>query len=145
MCEWVSECVCTCVYKRERNRIENTSIFRTNTVVFSKSVLVAQSCLTLCDPVVCPWNSPGKNTGVGCHYLLQGIFLMQGFSPGLLHCRQILYSLSYHGSLIGKLVCPMPRLWRNLLEKMARKLFRRDLHWEIKTMKFYCVSVLSMM
>ena len=59
----VSECVCTCVYKRERNRIESTSIFRTNTVVFSKSVLVAQSCLTLCDPIVCPWNSPGKNTG----------------------------------------------------------------------------------
>ena len=57
----VSECVCTCVYKRERNRIENPSIFRTNTVVFAKSVLVAQSCLTLCDPIVCPWDSPGKN------------------------------------------------------------------------------------
>ena len=38
----------------------------------------------------CPWDSPGKNTGVGCHALLQGIFLTQGSNPGL-HCRQILY------------------------------------------------------
>ena len=30
-------------------------------------VLVAQSCPTLCDPMVCPWNSPGKNTEVACH------------------------------------------------------------------------------
>ena len=40
-------------------------------------VSVAQSCLTLCDPMarfLCPWNSPGKNTGVGSHSLLQGMF-----------------------------------------------------------------------
>ena len=41
-----------------------------------------------------PWNSPGKNTGVGCHSHLQGIFLTQGYNPGLLHCRHILYQLS---------------------------------------------------
>ena len=35
---------------------------------------------------------PGKNTGVGCHFLLQGIFLTQGWNPYLLHCRQIYYS-----------------------------------------------------
>ena len=46
----------------------------------------------------CPWDSLGKNTGVGCHALLQGIFPNQGSNPGLLHCRQILYSLSHHGS-----------------------------------------------
>ena len=45
-----------------------------------------------------PWNSPGKNTGVGCHSLLQGIFPTQGLNPGLLHSRQILYHLSLHGS-----------------------------------------------
>ena len=39
----------------------------------------------------------GKNTGVGCHFLLQGIFLTQGSNPGLLHCRQILYHLSHQG------------------------------------------------
>ena len=69
---------------------------------------------TLCDPIdysppkrLCPWNSPGKstgknnnnnNTGVGCRFLLQGIFLTQGLNPDLLHCRQILYHLSHQGS-----------------------------------------------
>ena len=42
--------------------------------------------------------SLGKNTGVGCQFLLQGIFLTQELNPGLLHCRQILYQLSYEGS-----------------------------------------------
>ena len=46
-----------------------------------------------------PWNSPGKNTGVGCPFLLQGIFLTQGSNLGLLHCRQILYHLGHQGSL----------------------------------------------
>ena len=45
---------------------------------------VAQSCLTLCDPMDCPWSSPGQNTGVGCHFLLQGIFLTQGLNLHLL-------------------------------------------------------------
>ena len=39
-------------------------------------------------------DSPGKNTGVGCHSLLQGIFPTQGSNPGLPHCRWILYCLS---------------------------------------------------
>ena len=43
-------------------------------------------------------DSPGKNTGAGCHTLLQGIFPSQGSNPGLLHCRQILYLLNYQGS-----------------------------------------------
>ena len=47
--------------------------------------------------MVCPWNSPSKNTKVGCHSLLQGIFLTQGSILGLLHCRQILYQLNYQG------------------------------------------------
>ena len=59
---------------------------------------VAQSCPTLCNPTdcsLCPWNSLGKNTGVGCPSLLQGIILTQRLNPGLLHCRQILYHLSH--------------------------------------------------
>ena len=50
---------------------------------------------------VTPWtvpHSPGKNTGVGCRFLLQGIFLTQGLNLGLLHCRWILYHLSHQGS-----------------------------------------------
>ena len=47
---------------------------------------------------LCPLDSPGKDTGVGCHSSLQGIFLMRGSNPRLPHCRQILYSLSHQGS-----------------------------------------------
>ena len=47
--------------------------------------------------LLCPWGFPGKNIGVGCHALLQGIFSTQGLNPGLLHCRQILYPLSHLG------------------------------------------------
>ena len=36
------------------------------------------------------WDSPGKNTRVGCHFLLQGIFPTQGLNPGLPHCGRIL-------------------------------------------------------
>ena len=46
-------------------------------------------------------DSPGKNTGVGCHVLLQDIFPTQGSNPGLPHCRLILYQLSYPESPIG--------------------------------------------
>ena len=42
-------------------------------------------------------DSPGKNTGVGCHFLLQGIFPTQGLNPGLPNCRQMLYHLSHQG------------------------------------------------
>ena len=53
--------------------------------------LVLQSCPTLCDSMnwslslLCPWNSPVKNTGMGCHAFLQGIFPSQGSNLGLLH------------------------------------------------------------
>ena len=60
---------------------------------FSLCVLVTQSCLTLCHPMdhspptwlLCPCSLPCKNTEVGCHSLLQGIFLTQGSNPCLLH------------------------------------------------------------
>ena len=68
--------------------------------------LVAQSCPTLCDPTECSLpgsslyvDSPGS-TGMGCHALLQGIFLegrAQGLNPGHQHCRWILHHLSHRG------------------------------------------------
>ena len=64
-------------------------------------VKVMVSCVqpfAVCLALLCPWNSPGKNTGVGSHSLLQRIFLTQGSNLGLLYCRQILYSLSHQGS-----------------------------------------------
>ena len=45
--------------------------------------------------LLCPWDSPGKNTRVGCHFLLQGTFLTRGLNSGLLHSEQILYHLSH--------------------------------------------------
>ena len=65
-----------------------------------------QSCPTLCDPMdcspprlLCLWNSPGKNTGVGCHFLLQGIFPTQGLNS-CVSCigRQVLYQMSHQRS-----------------------------------------------
>ena len=45
--------------------------------------------------LLCPWNSPIKHTGVGCHALLQGIFLTQGSNLHLLYHRWILYHMSH--------------------------------------------------
>jgi len=67
-----------------------------------RKVKVAQSCPTLCDPMDCPWNSPGQNTGVGSLSLLQGIFPTQESNRDLLHCRHILYQLSYQGIYFNK-------------------------------------------
>ena len=70
--------------------------------------LVAQLCPTLCNPVdyslpasSIHGDSPDKNTGVGCHNLLQGIFPTQGSNPGLWHCRCTLGSKgwTYHPGL----------------------------------------------
>ena len=65
--------------------------------------LVTRLCLTLCDPMdysppgsPVHADSPGKNTGVGCH--TQGIFPTQGWNPGLPHCRRILHWLSHQRS-----------------------------------------------
>ena len=67
--------------------------------------LVAKSCMTLLQPhglwptrLLCPWDFPGKNTGVGCHFLLQGIFLTQGSNPGVLHWQVDSLPLSHLGS-----------------------------------------------
>ena len=69
-------------------------------------VLVVQWSPSLCHPV--DYSPQGSSvhgilqarilTGVGCHFLLQGIFLTQGSNPGLLHCGQILYHLSHQQS-----------------------------------------------
>ena len=52
---------------------------------------------------LCPWNSPGKNNGVGGYSLLQRTFLIQRSNLSLLHCRQILYHLSHQRRSCTKL------------------------------------------
>ena len=74
-------------------------------------VLNHLSCPTLCNPMdtdlqvpFCPWDSPGKNTGVDCHALLQGFFQTWGSNLRLLRllrCRQVLYPLSHLESIWG--------------------------------------------
>ena len=79
--------------------------------------LVAQSYLTLCDPTdnsppgcSIHGDSPGKNTGLGCHALLQGILPTQGSNPGLPHCGWILCQLSHQGNprILERVACPSP-------------------------------------
>ena len=67
------------------------------------------SCLTLCNTMDCSLpgcsvhgDSPGKNTALGFHALLQRIFPTQGSNPGLPYCRQILYCLSHWGRVVNK-------------------------------------------
>ena len=73
-------------------------------------------------------NFPGKNTGVGCHFLLQAIFPTQGSNLGLPHCRQSFYHLSHqeswlcsiesvliHSSTCSSPVVPAPLNWRDCL------------------------------
>ena len=80
-----------------------------------------------------PWDFPGKNTGVGCHFLLQKIFPTQGSNPGLPYHRQTLYHLNQgsplsplRASLVAQKVKRLPAVretqvlsqgWEDLLEK----------------------------
>ena len=48
-----------------------------------------------CTRLLCTWDFPGKNTGVGCHFLLQGIFMTQGLGPNLLHWQVDSWPLSH--------------------------------------------------
>ena len=60
----------------------------------SRARLFATPSIVACTKLLHPWDFQGKSTGVGCHFLLQGIFPTQGLNPGLSHCRQTLYCLS---------------------------------------------------
>ena len=65
--------------------------------------------------------SPGKNTGLGCRALLQGMFPTQESNWDLQHCRQILYQLSYHGS---------PQAMRSSQKKPKNKKVRVLSRWK---------------
>ena len=83
-------CVCVCVCVCVRVRARTCSV---NSIV-SNSLWHCRMPARL----LCPRDSPGKNTGVGCHALLQGICLTHRLNPHLLcllHFRQILYPLSH--------------------------------------------------
>ena len=70
--------------KKETKKVESLSCAR----------LFAIPWIVACTKLLHPWDFQGKSTGVGCHFLLQGIFPTQGSNPGPSHCRQMLYHLS---------------------------------------------------
>ena len=94
-----------CVHSVKLKKKKLQKIYFWNTVLFFSFIKAWKwkwksfSCVKLfATPWTSPWNSQGQNTGVGCLSLLWGIFPTQGSNPGLLHCRWILYQLSYQGS-----------------------------------------------
>ena len=85
-------------------------------VIWVNKVLVTQSCPNFCDPpppprLLCPWSSPGKNTGVGRHFLLQGIFPTQGSNSGLLHCQWVFTTWACKEAVNSQ-------MWNNLSMKL---------------------------
>ena len=102
--------------------------------------LVVHSYPNLWDPMDCSspgsavhGNSPGKNTRVGCHVLLQGIFPAQGFNPGLSHCRQILYLLGQQGASVHGI------LQARILEWVAKPSFRGSSQPRDQTLRLLCL------
>ena len=85
---------------------------------------------------------PSKNTGVGCHFLLQGIFLTQGSNPHLLHCEQILYCLSYLGGLsetLQVLKSFLPTRYDTDLQCTSSHISSDLMKWR-QTTRSYCIA-----
>ena len=71
-----------------------------------------------------PWDSPGKNTEVGCYFLLQRIFPTQELNLGLLHCKKILYQLSYEGTVFPPwyILASIVVDWASLIAQLVKNL-----------------------
>ena len=108
-----------------------------------ESVVIVQllSCVQLfCNPMdrslpgsFCPWDFPGKNTEVGCHFLPQGLFLTQGLNPRLLHWQVDSLLLSHQGG---------PSMWSlEILSLFVRKILKaseRLISWWTSMKKVIC-------
>ena len=88
-----------------------------------------QSCLTLrsheLQParLLCPWDFPGKNTGVGCHFILQGIFPTQALNPLLLHWQEDSLPLHHPRSPVLGYLCRKTWLFNNKLKFLKVQIF----------------------
>ena len=80
--------------------------------------------------LLCPWGFSGRNTGMGCHFFFQGIFLNQGSNLCLLQCRQILYPLRHQ--------IPFKILKCNMLTEKKEKRFIKEMD---SVMNYYEVSI----
>ena len=106
--------------------------------------LVAQSCPPLCNAVdfnlpgfSVNGNSPGQNTGVGCHSLLQEIVPTQGLNPGFPHCRQILYHLSHQENLIIGYATYFKRTLKKKKYHMLNEFCHDKKHLHFKNMEIF--------
>ena len=93
----LTECCNKVNFKNPASPASAAAGHRCHNQSFNLSNVFIQSCLSLCDPWTVALQAPltvdfpGKNTGVGCHFLLQGLFLIQGWNLGLPLGRRILY------------------------------------------------------
>ena len=116
-----------------------------NQVTSRMRAKLLQSCPSLCNPMdlqpsrlFCPWDSPGKNTGVGCHFL-QGIFQTLGSNPGLLHWQADCLPLSQLGNPKCLCLCSVSNLsacWQSGIEGLLRSLPPLNL-WLHVTHRFF--------
>ena len=113
------------VYKRKKKKKRNSGPFIV--CVLSHAWLFATLWTVACQAplavrLLCPWDFSGRNTGVGCHFLIQGIFTTQALNLYLLcllNCRQILSLWSHEGSL-SFFKKPLPRA--SLVAQMVKNL-----------------------
>ena len=99
---------CAVIKRREIETIGRINSVSITKLGWQPTLRLEQSCVCLVSPslcngarLLCPWDSPGKDTPVGCLFLLQRVFPTQGSNPHLLqlrHCIQILHWLSHQGS-----------------------------------------------
>ena len=95
-------------------------LWRKKVKSLSHAWLFATPWIAACTKLLRPWDFQGKSTGVGCHFLFQGIFPTQGLNPGLSHCRQTLYHLSHQGSPCGER--ESIKIYTQLLQLNSRKI-----------------------
>ena len=115
---------------------------------------VKWSCSVACDSwqphgpqptrLLGPWKFPGKSTGVGWHFLLQGIFLTWGSNPGLPPCRETLYPLSHKGSPIQMHKSQGGLRWRNLEVGQERSIREGFIELCIPRSAFLFLFILNM-